>query len=117
MSEPTPSAPGAPGRLLRCCCLLAVLCAASAAEAATASVRIDNFTFTPGELTVAPGTTVTWTNADDIPHIVAATDRSFKSKPLDTDGQYSFTFTTAGEFGYFCSLHPHMTGKILVKAP
>jgi plastocyanin len=79
-------------------------------------VRIDNFTFEPATITVAPGTTVTWINADDIPHTVAADDRSFHSKPLDTDDHFSFTFTSAGEYAYFCSLHPHMTGKVLVEA-
>ena len=80
------------------------------------SVTIDNFTFTPQELTVAVGTTVIWKNNDDIPHTVTATDKSFKSKALDTDDSYSFTFTTAGTYDYFCSLHPHMTGKVVVTA-
>lgn len=81
------------------------------------TVKIDNFTFTPAVLTVAPGTTVTWTNGDDIPHTVVASDKSYKSRPLDTNDTFSHVFTTAGEYGYFCSLHPHMTGKIVVKAP
>jgi plastocyanin len=63
---------------------------------------------------VTPGTTVTWTNADDDPHTVTANDKSFHSVALDTDNKYSFTFTRPGEFAYFCSLHPHMTGKIIV---
>ena len=63
-----------------------------------------------------PGTTVTWTNRDDIPHAIAAVDKGFKSKALDTDDSYSFTFTTPGTFAYFCSLHPHMTGTIVVQA-
>ena len=87
------------------------------AGAQTASVAIDNFTFTPEVLTVAPGTTVEWSNGDDIPHTVTATDKSFRSKPLDTNDHFSFTFTTPGDYAYFCSLHPHMTGKIIVKAP
>lgn len=89
---------------------------AIAAETAPAAVRIDNFTFNDPVLTVAPGTTVTWTNGDDIPHTVVSKDGLFKSKVLDTGDQFSFTFTKPGEYGYFCSLHPHMTGLIVVKA-
>ncbi|MGO9545256.1 MAG: cupredoxin family copper-binding protein [Rhodomicrobium sp.] len=88
----------------------------AANEAApTASVRIDNFSFTPAEITIAPGTTVTWTNGDDIPHTVAATGKLFRSKVMDTDQSYSFTFTAPGIYDYFCSLHPHMQGKVIVK--
>lgn len=79
------------------------------------TVKIDNFTFGPTALTVSVGTTVTWVNQDDIPHTVVANDKSFKSKVLDTDQSFSFTFTKPGEFGYFCSLHPHMMGKVVVK--
>ena len=67
-------------------------------------------------LTVPVGTTVTWVNNDDIPHAVVADDKTFRSKVLDTDQRFAFTFTRPGEYGYFCSLHPHMTGKIVVKA-
>jgi plastocyanin len=77
-------------------------------------VRIDNFTFSPPMLTVSVGSTVTWLNADDIPHTIAANDRSFRSKALDTDDHFSFTFTAPGDYDYFCSLHPHMTGRIVV---
>ena len=80
------------------------------------AVKIDNFTFTPPRVTVKAGTTVTWTNEDDIPHTVGSNTRTFKSKPLDTDDKFSFTFTTAGVYDYFCSLHPHMTGTIVVEA-
>lgn len=83
---------------------------------AAASVQIANFTFRPQVLTVKPGTTVTWTNADDIPHTVVSKDGVFKSKVLDSGDKFSFTFAKAGQFGYFCSLHPHMTGTIVVKA-
>lgn len=86
------------------------------ASIATVAVRIDNFTFTPAEITVTPGTTVTWTNGDDIPHTVVASDRSFRSPVLDTDGVFSFTFTKIGSFEYFCSLHPHMKGIVRVVA-
>jgi plastocyanin len=67
-------------------------------------------------LAVRPGTTVTWINDDDIPHTVVANDKSFRSPVLDTGDRFSFTFAKAGQFGYFCSLHPHMTGKIVAKA-
>jgi len=85
------------------------------ATAAEVTVHIDNFTFSPAELTVAPGTTVTWINTDDIPHTVVAKAQSFRSKALDTEDRFSFTFTSAGDYDYFCSLHPHMVGKVIVK--
>lgn len=78
-------------------------------------VKVDNFTFAPATLNVAVGTTVTWTNRDDIPHTVVSTDRVFKSKVLDTDEKFSFTFSKAGTYDYFCSIHPKMTGKVVVK--
>ena len=78
-------------------------------------VRIDNFSFGPAELTVRVGTTVKWTNRDDIPHTVVSTDKVFKSKVLDTDETFSFTFSTAGTYPYFCSIHPKMTGKVVVQ--
>jgi plastocyanin len=79
-------------------------------------VHIGNFTFNQAAITVHPGTTVTWVNDDDIPHTVVAQGLAFKSKVLDTGDRFSFTFAKAGQFGYFCSLHPHMTGKVIVKA-
>jgi amicyanin len=81
----------------------------------TLEVKIDNFSFGPPELTVMAGTTVTWTNRDDIPHTVVSTEKVFKSKVLDTDEKFSFTFSTPGTFAYFCSIHPKMTGKVVVK--
>ena len=86
-------------------------------RASTAEVKIDNFSFAPASLTVAVGTTVTWTNRDDIPHTVVSTDdvKTFKSKVLDTDEKFSFTFTKAGTYPYFCSIHPKMTGKVIVQ--
>ncbi len=78
-------------------------------------VKIDNFSFGPGTLTVPPGTTVTWTNRDDIPHTVVSTDGVFKSKVLDTNEKFSFTFSKAGAYPYFCSIHPKMTGKVVVQ--
>lgn len=89
---------------------------AQAQAQAPAVVKIDNFVFGPQALTVTVGATVTWVNQDDIPHSVVADDKSFKSKVLDTDEKFSFTFTKPGEYGYFCGLHPHMTGKVIVKA-
>ena len=88
---------------------------AANAAAPSPSVRIDNFSFTPAEITIAPGTTLTWVNGDDIPHTVAATNKAFRSKVMDTDQHYSFTFTAPGTYDYFCSLHPHMQGKVIVK--
>lgn len=80
-----------------------------------AAVGIGNFTFQAPVVTVRTGTTVTWTNRDDIPHTIVSKDGLFKSKVLDTGDHFSFTFAKPGQFGYFCSLHPHMTGTIIVK--
>jgi plastocyanin len=100
--------------------LAALLLVAAAPQSAVAAasevtVKIANFTFSPADLTITPGTTVTWVNNDDIPHALVETEKTFRSKALDTDDRFSFTFTAPGEFSYFCSLHPHMTGKITVK--
>ncbi|HXM59232.1 MAG TPA: cupredoxin family copper-binding protein [Terriglobales bacterium] len=84
-------------------------------SAATAEVKIDNFSFGPQTLTVSVGTTVTWTNRDDIPHTVVSTDGVFKSKVRDTDEKFTYTFTKPGEYPYYCSVHPKMTGKIVVQ--
>ena len=84
------------------------------AEETTTNVMIDNFTFEPAQLTVKVGTTVTWKNRDDIPHTVVSAGK-FRSKTMDTDDSFSFTFTAAGDYKYFCSLHPHMTGMIKVE--
>jgi plastocyanin len=84
-------------------------------SAANAEVKIDNFSFGPETLTVAVGTTVTWTNRDDIPHTVVSTDGVFKSKVRDTDEKFSYTFSRAGTYPYYCSVHPKMTGKIVVQ--
>jgi plastocyanin len=99
-------------------CGFAVVAALSlcfgAAHADESKVTIDNFTFSPAELKVKVGDTVTWSNHDDIPHTVVSAGK-FRSKAMDTDGTFSFTFTSAGEYKYFCSLHPHMTGTIKVE--
>jgi plastocyanin len=84
-------------------------------QATTAEVKIDNFSFGPATITVAPGTTVTWVNHDDIPHTVVSTDSVFKSKVLDTDEKFSYTFPKAGTYPYFCSIHPKMTATVVVK--
>ena len=83
----------------------------------TLDVNIDNFSFSPATLTVDVGTTMRWINRDDIPHTVVSSDdpRAFKSKALDTDDRFSFTFTKAGTYSYFCSIHPKMTGKVVVQ--
>lgn len=80
-------------------------------------ISIDNFTFSPAKLTVKAGTTVTWTNRDDIPHGIASANNAFARGPaMDTDGNFSFTFTTPGTYQYFCYIHPHMVGTIVVEA-
>ena len=84
-------------------------------SAATAGVKIDNFVFGPQTLTVPVGTTVTWTNSDDIPHTSVSTEGVFKSKVLDTDETFSYTFTKAGTYPYYCTIHPKMTGKVVVQ--
>ena len=91
--------------------------APSLAWATDATVNIDNFTFTPAELVVSAGTRVIWNNRDDIPHVVVAADAAqlIKSPPLDTDDSFAFTFTKPGTYRYFCSLHPHMQGSVIVR--
>jgi plastocyanin len=89
--------------------------ASDQSSAANAVVKIDNFVFGPQTLTVPVGTTVTWTNSDDIPHTSVSTEGVFKSKVLDTDEKFSYTFTKAGSYPYYCTIHPKMTGKIVVQ--
>jgi plastocyanin len=88
-----------------------------AAPAAAPKVSIDNFKFSPAELTVPVGTTVTWVNHDDVPHTATSKNDppAFDSKALDTDESFSFTFTKAGTYGYYCKVHNHMTARIIVK--
>jgi plastocyanin len=81
----------------------------------TSAVTIDNFSFSPASITVPAGTTLTWTNHDDIPHTVVSDDQKFKSKALDTDDKFSFTFTEPGTYSYFCSIHPKMVAKVVVE--
>jgi amicyanin len=101
--------------LLRATLAVSLLLAAAAARAEDAAVKIGNFTFNPPQLTVKAGTTVTWVNEDDIPHTVVSPP-NVRSKPLDSEEKFSFTFTRPGTYKYFCSLHPHMTGTIVVQA-
>jgi plastocyanin len=96
--------------------LVAAAFAASPAMAEDKEVKIDNFTFNPQQITVKAGTTVVWINGDDIPHTVTSKTAIFKTKALDTDDKFSFTFATPGTYAYFCALHPHMTGSIVVEA-
>jgi plastocyanin len=88
---------------------------AAAPAGKVVEVKIDNFSFSPQTLTIAAGTTVIWTNRDDIPHTVVSDDKVFKSKVLDTDEKFSYTFDKAGNFPYFCSVHPKMTAKVIVQ--
>ena len=88
---------------------------ASDATAKEAAVKIDNFSFSPATITVPAGTTVRWTNRDDIPHTVVSDDKVFKSKALDTDEDFTYTFTKPGTYSYFCSIHPKMTAKVVVQ--
>jgi plastocyanin len=105
--------------LISCVTALGLLLAANLyaqQKAEPNEVKIDNFTFTPKTLTVQQGATVTWVNKDDVPHKIASTDKKkFSSKALDTDQKFSYTFTTPGTYGYYCTIHPRMTGKIIVK--
>ncbi|MGH9537457.1 MAG: cupredoxin domain-containing protein [Terriglobales bacterium] len=86
-----------------------------AAGSPAVDIKIDNFSFTPPTLTVKVGTQITWTNGDDIPHTVVSDDQSFKSKVLDTDEKFTFTASKSGTYSYFCSIHPKMTGKVVVE--
>jgi len=90
--------------------------ASQGAPAADAKVQIDQYAFLPQRVTVKAGTTVTWTNDDDDSHTVASNSKLFKSKALDTGDKFSFTFTTPGTYAYICSVHPYMTGAVVVEA-
>jgi plastocyanin len=85
------------------------------AAASPLQVQVDNFTFGPATLNVPVNSTVTWVNKDDLPHVIASNDGVFKSKALDTEDKYSYTFSKAGTYAYFCSIHPKMVGKIVVQ--
>jgi plastocyanin len=85
------------------------------AKSSATEVRVDNFTFAPETLAIPVNSTVTWVNKDDVPHVIASDDGLFKSKALDTDDKYSYTFTKAGTYSYYCNVHPKMVGKIVVQ--
>lgn len=89
--------------------------AADQPPATNSEIKIDNFSFGPQTVTVPVGATVTWTNHDDIPHTSVSTDGLFKSKVMDTDEKFSYTFTKAGSYPYYCTIHPKMTGTVVVK--
>ena len=80
----------------------------------TSTIAIEKFAFTPKEITIKPGTTVVWTNHDETPHTIATSDKSFASKAMDTGDKFEFTFANEGDFSYFCTLHPFMTGIVHV---
>jgi len=90
---------------------------AAAAEPRSVAVDITKFAFAPKEVTVVPGTKVVWTNHDDTPHTVAANDKTFASKGLDTDDRFEFTFAKEGDYAYICTVHPFMTGVVHVRKP
>ena len=89
--------------------------ATAAEEKPATEIKIDNFSFSPNTVTVPVGGTVRWTNHDDVPHNVVNQDKSFKSKTMDTDENFSYTFTKPGTYTYYCSIHPRMTGKVVVQ--
>jgi plastocyanin len=89
----------------------------AATAGATVQVTISKFAFAPKDITVAPGTTVVWTNRDEAPHTVTSNDKSFASKGMDTDDAYEHTFAAEGDFGYICTVHPFMTGVVHVRKP
>lgn len=114
----------APARLARICALAVIGLAlsnftvpvAAGENPSSQQVTIDNFSFSPATITVAAGTVITWVNHDDIPHTVVSDDKTtFKSHALDTDEKFTFTFAKPGTYTYFCSLHPHMTAKVVVQ--
>ena len=88
---------------------------AATSQPSSPTVSIDNFSFTPTAITVPAGTTVTWVNHDDVPHTVTANDKVFSSGALDTDERYSHAFAIPGTYSYFCAVHTHMTGQVIVK--
>ncbi len=106
---------------VRAVALLGLICAACvapvifAAAPPASSVEITKFAFTPKEITVAPGAKIVWTNHDETPHTVTSADKTFTSKALDTDDRYEYTFTNEGDFSYYCTVHPFMTGIVHVR--
>jgi plastocyanin len=101
--------------LLLCAGSPNVMASSDKTSAATTEVKIDNFSFGPQTITVPVGATVIWTNRDDIPHTSVSTEGVFKSKVMDTDEKFSYTFTKPGTYPYYCSIHPKMTGQVVVQ--
>jgi plastocyanin len=95
--------------------LLGALAAANAFAADAPSIEIQKFAFAPKEITIAPGTKVVWINHDETPHAISASDKAYVSKAMDTDDRYEHVFASEGDFSYFCTLHPFMTGTIHVR--
>ena len=100
---------------MRALVALALLLLATAPALAEETVTIDNFTFAPAEITVRRGEEVRWVNQDDIPHVVAASDGAYTSPPLDTGDGFARSFAEPGRYEYFCAIHPHMKGTIVVR--
>ena len=96
---------------------IALAAASTPASAATVSIDITRFAYAPKEITVAPGTTIVWTNHDEIPHTVTSADKVLASKAMDTDDVYQHTFDAEGDVAYFCAVHPFMTGVVHVRQP
>ena len=96
------------------CLPLLALATAARGDDAKAAVKIDNFSFVPGELKIKKGTEVTWTNNDDIPHTVLAVGTNIRSKTMDTEATFTYKFDKIGTFNYICALHPHMKAKVIV---
>ena len=107
--------PTSPGGLIGLAFMLLVTLSGVAGAVETPSIEITKFAFAPKEITVAPGTKVTWTNHDETPHTISAADKTFLSKAMDTDDRYEYTFAKEGDFSYFCTLHPFMTGIVHVR--
>jgi plastocyanin len=95
-------------------CAVYVAVAVAAAPPIESKVTIDNFTFKPEVITIPKGTKLEWENDDDIPHTIVETQGKFHSPALDTEDKYAFTFNVPGTYEYFCGLHPHMKGKVVV---
>ena len=101
--------------VLIACAALAMPTSFAVGAPAASTVDITQFAFSPREITVAPGTRIVWTNHDGAPHTVTSKDKSFTSKGLDTDDKYEYTFATEGDFAYYCTLHPFMSGVVHVR--
>ena len=95
--------------------VMPAILAAAAPPSPAVDLNIAKFAFAPQEITIAPGTTITWTNRDEAPHTVVSSDKSFTSKGLDTDDKFEHTFSSEGDFSYICTVHPFMTGVVHVR--